>query len=123
MSHIVKIQTEVRDAAAVQAACRRLNLPQPVYETAKLFAGEVTGLVVQLPGWRYPVVCDLTTGHLNYDNFGGQWGRPEPLHAFLQGYAVEKAKIEARRNGHGITEQQLGNGAIKLTVLLQGGAA
>jgi hypothetical protein len=30
LSHIVTIKTEVRDAAAVRAACRRLGLTEPV---------------------------------------------------------------------------------------------
>jgi len=30
MSHIVHIQTEVRDPVAVSSACTRLSLPQPV---------------------------------------------------------------------------------------------
>ena len=34
MSHIVTIRTEVRDPAAVAAACRRLGLPEPVHGTA-----------------------------------------------------------------------------------------
>ena len=29
MSHIVRVQTQVKDAAAVQAACQRLGLPAP----------------------------------------------------------------------------------------------
>jgi hypothetical protein len=62
MSHIVKIQTEVRDAAAVRAACQRRQLPVPVDGTHKLFSGKATGLAVQLPDWRYPVVCELTSG-------------------------------------------------------------
>ena len=37
LSHIVTIKTEVRDPAAVAAACRRLALPEPVQGTAKLF--------------------------------------------------------------------------------------
>ena len=44
MSHIVTIKTEVRDPAAVAAACLRLGLPEPVHGTAKLFDGEATGL-------------------------------------------------------------------------------
>ena len=56
MSHIVSIKTEVRDPAAVAAACRRLGLPEPVHGTARLFEGEATGLLVKLPGWLYPVV-------------------------------------------------------------------
>ncbi len=49
MSHIVVIKTEVRDAAAVRAACRRLGLAEPIQGKTKLFSGEVTGLAVQLP--------------------------------------------------------------------------
>ena len=35
MSHIVSIKTEVRDKAAVQAACQRLQLQQPEEGTFK----------------------------------------------------------------------------------------
>ena len=122
MSHIVSIKTEVRDAAAVRAACQRLKLPQPVHGTTKLFSGEATGLAVELPDWRYPAVCDTTTGQVHYDNYNGQWGEQKHLDAFLQSYAVEKAKIEARRKGHSCTEQPLADGSIKLTINV-GGAA
>jgi hypothetical protein len=76
MSHIVSIQTKVRDPAAV-AACQRLGLSPPVQGTAHLFGGEVTGLLVQLPGWQYPAVIDTATGEVRYDNFGGRWGEQD----------------------------------------------
>jgi len=41
VSHIVNIKTEVRDAAAVGDACRRLGLAEPIHGTVKLFSGEV----------------------------------------------------------------------------------
>ena len=123
MSHTVTIKTEVRDAAAVKAACQRLRLPEPVQGKTKLFSGEVQGLAVQLPDWQYRVVADLSTGKLQYDNFGGRWGDQKHLDRFLQSYAVEKAKIEARRRGHSVSEQQLADGSIKLTVQVHGGAA
>jgi len=122
LSHIVELHAEVRDATAVQAACQRLRLPQPVQGTHRLFSGEVTGLAVQLEEWRYPVVCDLKTGQVQFDNYGGKWGEQAHMDAFLQAYAVEKAKIEARRKGHACTEHQLADGAIKLTINV-GGAA
>jgi hypothetical protein len=123
MSHIVQIQTEVRDAEAVRAACRRLGLAEPVQGTTRLFSGEATGLAVKLPGWEYPVVADLANGTLRYDNFGGRWGDSAQLDSFLQAYAVAKATIEARRKGHAVTEQRLPDGSIKLTVQVAGGAA
>ena len=123
MSHIVTIKTEIRDAAAVQAACRRLGLPAPEQGTVKLFSGEATGLAVQLPDWQYPVVAELSTGTLKYDNFGGRWGDQKELDRLMQAYAVERAKLEARRRGHSTTEQTLADGSIKLTVQVAGGAA
>jgi hypothetical protein len=66
MSHIVQIQTQVRDPVAV--ACQRLNLASPQIETVKLFTTTETGLVVRLNGWRYPVVCDLASGSVKYNN-------------------------------------------------------
>lgn len=123
MSHIVTLHTEIRDPAAVRAACQRLGLAAPVQGTTRLFSGQVTGLAVQLPGWSYPVVCDTSSGQVRYDNYQGRWGDPRCLEKFLQLYAVEKAKVEARKRGHAVTEQQLADGSIKLTVQVAGGAA
>ena len=122
MSHIVQIKTEVRDGIAVQAACQRLGLEAPVLGTVTLFATEATGLLVRLPGWIYPVVFDTRSGQVRFDNYGGRWGEQVQLDRFLQAYAVEKTKIEARRKGHSVFEQTLDNGSIKLTVTV-GGAA
>ena len=122
MSHIVEIKTEVRDEAAVRAACTRLQIPTPEHKTVRLFSATATGLCVQLPQWQYPVVCNLATGQVSFDNYNGHWGEQKYLNAFLQAYAVEKAKIEARRKGHSVTEQPLADGSIKLTIQV-GGAA
>jgi hypothetical protein len=123
VSHIVQIQTQIRDPAAVRAACERLKLPSPTEGKFCLYATAAHGLGVQLPGWRYPIVCNSTTGELKIDNFNGHWGVQRELDRFMQAYAVEKAKIEARRKGHTVTEQPLADGSIKLTVQVAGGAA
>ena len=83
------------------------------------------GQIVQLPGWNYPVVADTATGELHFDNYGGAWGKQSELDKLLQTYATEKAKAEARRAGHMVTEQTLADGSIKLTVQLgaMGGGA
>ena len=86
-----------------------------------LFSGRETGLTVQLPGWSYPVVCDTKSGQLKFDNFEGRWGDQKELDRFLQAYAIEKARIEARKNGHSVTEQQLADGSMKLTIQVAGG--
>jgi hypothetical protein len=122
LSHIVEIKTEIRDEQAVRAACTRLQLSTPEHKTVRLFSATVTGLCVQLPGWSYPVVANLHTGQVRYDNYGGHWGEQKHLDAFLQGYAVEKAKIEARKKGHSVSEAKLEDGSIRVTVRV-GGAA
>ena len=120
MSHIVQIETEVRDPLTVAAACTRLGLPEPANSTARLFDGEATGLLVRLPGWLYPAVVDTATGRVRYDNYSGAWGDPAHLDRFLQRYAVEKATLEARRRGHSVTEQALADGFVRLTVAVGG---
>ena len=120
MSHIVTIETEVRDPAAVAAACRRLGLPEPVRGTAELFSGEAAGLLVRLPGWRYPAVVDAAAGRVPYDNYGGAWGEQAQLDRLLQMYAVEKARIEARKRGHAVAEHLLADGSIRLTIAVGG---
>ena len=51
------------------------------------------------------------------------WGEQAQLDRLIQAYAVEKARIEARKQGHTVTEQTLPNGAIRLLVHVAGGAA
>ena len=122
MSHIVEIKTEIRDEQAVRAACVRLQLASPEHKQARLFSTTATGLCVQLPGWNYPVVCELSTGSLKFDNYNGAWGRQEELNRLLQAYSVEKCRLEARKKGHRVSECKLEDGSIKVTVHV-GGAA
>jgi hypothetical protein len=122
LSHVVEIKTEIRDEAAVKAACTRLQIPTPEHKTVRLFNATATGLCIQLPGWSYPVVANLATGQLQYDNYNGHWGEQKHLNSFLQAYAVEKAKIEARKKGHSVSETRLQDGSIRVTVRV-GGAA
>ena len=68
---------------------------------------------------RYPVVCDLSSGEIRFDNFEGRWGEQKHLDQFMQAYA----RLEARKRGHSVTETQLTDGSIKLTIQVNGGAA
>lgn len=123
MSHIVSIKTKVTDPAALSAACRRLGLEEAVQGTATLFTASATGLIVNLPGWTYPVVVDAASGEVKFDTYNGAWGEQKQLDKLLQAYAVEKARIEARRVGHSVTEQTLSDGSVKLTIQVAGGIA
>ena len=123
MSHIVSIRTQVRDPVALTMACRRLGLAPPVPGKAQLYVTQAEGLLVNLTGWRYPVVVDTAAGTVNYDNYNQAWGAQAELDKLLQAYAIEKARIEARKQGHCVTEQALADGSIKLTIQVAGGAA
>jgi len=117
MSHIVSIQTRLHDPATIAAACRRLNLPAPTEGTVTIFSGEATGIIVQLPEWHYPLVIDVLTGVVRYDNFQGHWGAQVQLDRFMQAYAVEMTKQQARRKGYSVNEQTLENGSIRVEII------
>jgi len=123
MSHVVTIRTEIRDAHALRAACHRLGLPEPVNETVKLLSAEATGYSIRLHDWRYPVVCQVESGQIAFDNHQGRWGQQRELDRLIQAYAVEKTRLEARRKGHICTEAQLADGSVKLTIQVAGGIA
>lgn len=116
MSHIVTIETRVHDSAALTAACRRLNLAEPIYGKVQLFSADATGLSVKLPGWQYPIVVDTADGSIKYDNYEGRWGDSAELGRLLQMYAVEKAKLEGRKKGYYVTEQARQDGSIVVQI-------
>jgi hypothetical protein len=117
LSHIVTIKARLYDPVAIAAACRRLGLAEPTRGTATLYAGQtVEGLLVQLPGWKYPIAINTQSGEIKADNFAGEWGEQTRLDRFLQSYAVEKCRIEARHQGRVITEHQMQDGSIRLQI-------
>ena len=122
MSHVVQIKTEIRDINAVKQACLRLQLEAPTQGTFQLYSSQENGYGVKLRGWQYPVVCKLDSGEVRYDNFGGRWGNDQRLDEFLQRYAVEKSKLEARMQGYTASEKNLADGSIKITIHTGGSA-
>ena len=120
MSHVVGIEVEIRDLEAIRQATRRLQLPEPTFGEVQLFSERKTGWAIQLRDWRYPVVANLESGRVDFDNYGGRWGKQQELDQFLQRYAVERATIVARKQGHTTTEQKLVDGSIKLLIQVGG---
>jgi hypothetical protein len=93
-----------------------LKLDEPVHGTFQLYGSQETGCGVHLRDWKYPIICKLETGELRYDDHGGRWGNARRLGEFLQGYAVERTKLEARKQGYTASEQLLADGSIKVTI-------
>jgi hypothetical protein len=116
MSHIITIEVKVCDLEAIRKTCQRMRLAQPCHGKATLFRKVVEGTLVQLRNWKFPIVIDLATGTIRYDNFNGNWGKQEELDKFLMCYGAEKAKQEALEKGHSYSETELENGNLKVVI-------
>ncbi len=117
MSHTAEIKTDVKDPSAIIAACKEMGLPVPEKRENVHFGGTTqSGLCVQLPGWRHPLVIDTATGAMKYDNYGGRWGEQKELQKFTQMYGVSKATLIARSKGYTVARSTLPNGTIRLNV-------
>ena len=104
----------------------RLLRPAEEVERLRLEDLEETdrhGEAVVLAGLEEGRLIHPSAGEVKFDNYGGHWGDRKELDRFLQAYAIEKAKLEARKKGHSVTEQALADGSIKLTIQVAGGAA
>lgn len=119
MSHIVQIKTQVNDEMAVRAACLRLKWEEPTFGDFRVFSVNRTGLGIKAPGWQFPIVCNLQTGAVDYDNYNGHWGEQAQLDHFIQAYTIEKARLEAQKMGHSVYEEVLADGSVKLTVTVE----
>jgi len=121
MSHWTKIETQIRDAAALRDACHELGLELLENAEARGYGTNriKADLVIRLKGpydvalqrseSGYGLTTDWWGGHVEKE-VGQNYGR------LLQLYGVHKARLEARRKGYTVRRQTLGDGAIKLTI-------
>jgi hypothetical protein len=125
MSHISKIELEVRDLAVLGQACSRLGLDlQRGKKTFKWYSNEAPcDLAIRVPGANYEIGVLNRNGlyELNCDfydrNIEKVIGKQGGL--LKQVYAVEKAKVEARKKGYSVLERKTDTG-IRLHVRLSG---
>jgi hypothetical protein len=109
------ITLEFRDREALTAAATACGLALGE-DTVTFFDGtRVTGTVLRLPGWRYPVVID-GQGRLFYDHYEGQWGDLAHLHRFRQAYAEAATQRFARTHGFRVTRTVQADGAVRLAL-------
>ena len=122
MSHFADIETQVRDIAALRAACAELGLQVLENAEARGYAqNKVRGdFVIRLNGpydvalqregnGNFRFVADLWQGHVEKE-LGKSFGRLKQL------YGVHKATIEARRKGLTVRRRKLSNGSIRLAL-------
>lgn len=77
---------------------------------------EHEGLLVQLPGWKFPVIINTKTGEAKMDNYNGVWGAQVELEKFTQLYGVCKATMEAQRRGLRVIRNVQPTGVIRLQI-------
>lgn len=139
MSHIVAVQTEVRDIKAVESMCKELGWT--FNENATEFRGwgasqHECSHSITIPGYRWDVGLvqseDGQSFKLQYDQFlerdkqqRDATGRVQeslsPIGAgackLIQMYAVHKAAIEAKKKGYLVTRKQVG---LKIQMSISG---
>ena len=122
MSHFTTIETQIRDIAALKAACQELGQALTDNAVARGYGSNSHkgDHVIRLKGpydiavnrqqdGNYGLTCDWWDGHVEKE-VGTNYGR------LLQLYGVHKARIEAQRKGYTVRRQTLADGAIKLTI-------
>ncbi len=129
MSHTMNIKTEIRDREALQVACDRLGLSGEegsfkFYDSdrynKRMRKHEDTGIRhegigIRLKDWEYPIVVK-DDGTIAYDNYDGQWGDIKRLEELQDAYALEKASMEARRQGYRVFETTDEQGNLQLRI-------
>ena len=108
MSHRIKVEKiKLTDMAVLRLAAKAVGaqlVNDGTVQPHRLYNAQVTGVGIQLPGWKYPVIVDQE-GSIHYDNFNGHWGNQAQLDKLLQEYSVQKAKHEALMYGYTVTQQ------------------
>lgn len=144
MSHVVTIKCELRDLAAIEAACKRLGWEfrrdQKTFEWYGVWVGDYSGQdaaylaadikpedygkcdhAIRVPGASYEIGLIARQGKFVpvFDNWysGGlkEFRADNGLKGFVQAYSVEKAKLELIRKGYRPVEQTKPDGSIVLT--------
>jgi len=122
MSHISKIELEVKDLNTLSNACKRLGLQLLKEQNRFRWYGQKGGTcdhVIRIPEAEYEIGITRTDGlyELQCDYFDRNIGKAIGQNGGLlkQAYAVEKTKAEARLKGYSVIEKQTETG-IRLHV-------
>lgn len=114
MSHFTSISAEIRDLEALRAAVARCGGEVVENTECRYYYGtQRKEIVIKLPG-RYDAALEKQADGsytLTADWYGGHVAQylGEKGDTLLQGYAVEKARLEGRRRGLSVTERQEGD--------------
>lgn len=139
MSHVAKIEVEIKDFAALKAGCARLGCTFVEGQTSYAWFGQHVGdyplpegfaasdlgrceHAIRVPGASYEIgVCERRDGRPGYTllwDFWSSGGLERQLgpkgRKLIQAYSVEAAKRAAKRAGYMVTEVQNRDGSVML---------
>ncbi len=117
MSHISKIELEVKDLGTLKQACQRLGLNMIQGQNTFKWYGQEEGKcdhAIQIPDATYEIGI-IRTGNnfeLRCDYWDSAIGKAIGQTGGLlrQAYAIERTKTEARRKGYTIIENKTESG-------------
>ena len=117
MSHVSKIELEVKDLNTLESACDRLGLQmvkgQQTFKWYSTEAGKCNH-AIKVPDAEYEIGVIKTNDvfELKCDYFDSKIGVAIGKNGGLlkQAYAIEKTRVEARRKGYNVIERQTDNG-------------
>lgn len=120
MSHFTKITAEIKDLEALTFAAKKMGFNVQANGMCRYYYGaERKEFVIKLPG-QYDVALNKAGDHydIEADFFQNHVSRyiGQDGNLLMQKYAVEKARIEAFKNGLGVTEKNE-NGLTTLTLI------
>ncbi len=123
MSHFTDIKTQIKDLAALKAACAELGLTVEENAEARGFAdnriraehvirlhGPYDVALNRQPDGTYAVTADLWNGYVEQE-LGKDFGKLKQL------YGVHKTVLEARRKGLTVRRTTAPNGSICLALV------
>lgn len=92
MSHIVEIETTVKNKEFIANVCQELNIRTEQVTNFKFYDGTVkSGTALYLKNWKYPVVIE-ENGKVFFDNYENAWGDIKEYHEFVNHYSLAEVK-------------------------------
>jgi len=90
------IVTSLHDPTALDATCRRLNLPLPQHGSIQLGDQTVSGWIVRLTGTRHPIVCNTLNGLVAYHPLDNVHTRYAGIMRYIHRYYEVRAQLARR---------------------------
>ena len=100
------VVTNMRNPVALAATCREDGINPPRQQSVRLDARRMPGLVVYLPGMRFPVVVDVGTGLVFYHRVDNAFQPYAMLMRFIHRFYAMQARLMRTENRAVETQQR-----------------